>query len=158
MQVAPPDGTAARQTWDSKPLVVLDGLIPHTNYVSIDLQAMVTPYRERFMEDLINAMIYHPLVVTITKHLTDQMCNVDFCLAGAFTLACTLSLQLFRVLLGNAYNEVPRFNEQICSRTVMCGLIAIKRCSMGCPRPGSGLPITTMTLPGGGQPVRRDAL
>ena len=55
------------------------------------------------MEDLINAMIYHPLVVTITKHLTDLMSNVDFSLAGAFTLTCTLSLQLFRVLRGNAY-------------------------------------------------------
>lgn len=55
------------------------------------------------MEDLINATIYHPLVVTVTKPLTHLMCNVDFSLAGAFTLACTLSLQLFRVLRGNAY-------------------------------------------------------
>lgn len=55
------------------------------------------------MEDLINAVIYHPLVVTIAKHRTDLMCNVDFSPAGAFTLACTLSLQLFRTLRGNAY-------------------------------------------------------
>ncbi|WP_157447847.1 hypothetical protein [Paraburkholderia ginsengiterrae] len=55
------------------------------------------------MEDLINATIYHPLVVTITKPLTHLMLNVDFSLAGAFTLACTLSLQLFKVLRGYAY-------------------------------------------------------
>ncbi|OAJ65153.1 hypothetical protein A6V37_15835 [Paraburkholderia ginsengiterrae] len=82
---------------------MLDGLTSIPNHVSIDLRAMATPYRERLMEDLINATIYHPLVVTITKPLTHLMLNVDFSLAGAFTLACTLSLQLFKVLRGYAY-------------------------------------------------------
>ncbi len=55
------------------------------------------------MENLINRMIYHPLVVTPTKHLTDLMCNVDCSMAGVFALTCTLSLRLIRVLRTIAY-------------------------------------------------------
>jgi hypothetical protein len=56
------------------------------------------------MEDLINRMIYHPLVVTPTMHLTDLMCNVSFSLAaGAIALACTLSLRTIGVLRRMTY-------------------------------------------------------
>ena len=51
------------------------------------------------MENLINRIIFHPLVAMWTIHLTDLMANADNSLAaGAFALACTLSLRLTKAL------------------------------------------------------------
>jgi hypothetical protein len=51
------------------------------------------------MEDLIDRMIYHPLVALPMMHFTDLICGVNGGLAAtAFALACTLSLKLIGVL------------------------------------------------------------